>query len=219
MEKLQTVRPERTEEFRKRYHVLLNISDEKINDILKLVDYGRLLPDIWKDKREEEFNRKIAKICQFDDQKASLVMSSIIGILRNVKKKEFVLKRESDLLKLKFNKTEIERYGKLVNTLRKKGGHDEVREVDQWQSLTAEVLPSLASIECSFDIRCGIKKDQVSTYIPIVLLKLRATNEGGKSSEFVFQTDIGTLRRITRVLTETYRNSSVLRKYTLKRED
>lgn len=217
MEELETISPEFVADVKERYRSLFKIQDEKIYEVLKLIDYGRLLPEIWKGGQEPDYERKISKICKIDVQTAHSVMQVIVTVLRRMREKDFISRRVSDLTNLGFKRSEIRRFIKIAKLLKKNKAYDEITKVSQWEELSQEVLPSLTSIECAFDIRCKIERDRIETYVPIVLLKFEIeTEEEGVPKDLVFQTNLGTFRHIVRSLTEIYRNSRVLSKYRLK---
>jgi hypothetical protein len=193
------------------------LSDKKITEILELLNYGKMLPEIWKDRRELEFSRKIATLCNIDLKTAGSIASIVINIIRKTGKEEFASKRVEDLKKLGFGDSDIDRFKTIAQILREKAAYKEMNKVDDYIQLSEEVLPKITEIECAFDIRCKIEKEKVKTTLPMVLLKFKIKGEGEPfSKEIIFQTDIGSLRKISRSFTTMYRNASVLKEYTLQ---
>ena len=220
MEKLQTINQKNVTKFESRFRILLKIPDEMVHEVLKVLDYGRVVPDVWQDHREGEYNKKISKICNIDERAASSLIALIVSTIRRMRKKDFVSKRAADLKKLGFKQSEVDKFLRVTDLLKKNKAYDEISKVDKWIMMSSELLPRLSSIEYSFDIRCEIEKNRIGTSLPIILLKLELEDTRQKvPKEIVFQTDIGTFRHIVRNLAEIYRNAKVLRKYTLKVKD
>jgi hypothetical protein len=217
LENLETINPKLAGKVKQNYVKFFKLSDEKINNILELINYGKVLPDIWRDHRETEYSRKIAARCDIDLKVASSIMGLLIDIMRRCKKEDFASKRADDLKILGFKDSDIDRFRKIAQTLRKKAAYKEIKKVDEYIQLSEEVLPRITAIECAFDIRCNIEKKRVKTMLPMILLKFEIEGETeSPSKEVVFQADIGTIRQISRNLTKIYRNASVLREYTLQ---
>jgi len=220
LKEIETIGPKYVEEVKENYRALFKIPDEKIDEVLKLLDYGRLFPDIWEGHRETEFGKKISKICKIDLRTCDKIMNTLVNIIRGMQqRKDFISKRASDLEQLGFKKPDVRRYLRIAYLLKKSKAKEGVAKVDRWDELSREVLPRLAEMEYAFDIRCGIKKGKISEFTPIVLIKFKVEGMGHSSQELVFQTNLGFLRLLVKDMTEMYRYASVLKKYTIKAEE
>lgn len=190
---------------------------EKLQKVLELIEYGKLLPEIWLERREREWNRKISRMTGIKVQEVPRIMRVISNALSGLQERKFILKRASDLKKIGYSNAEIGKFLKVAMLLRENKGASVASKMDQWIALSEEILPLLSFVECSFDIRCGVKNGKVVTFIPMVLMKFRTMEGESKApKELIFQMQIGDLRHFARGITEMYRNAAALKEYVVQ---
>lgn len=98
-EKLETIRSDVVQQVKERYIRLFKVSDEAISEALRIIDYGRLLPDIWQERRAEEVSKKVARTCKIDENAAASIMNITVNIQRGLREKRYISKHASDLKK------------------------------------------------------------------------------------------------------------------------
>lgn len=213
-ERMKTISARYAQEAREAYIALFGLTDEKIDEVLKSVDYGRIFPEVWQEGQEEELSRKISKICNIDEEESDKIIVLLLNVLRGLSMKGFISNQASDLEKLGFKQPDVKRFRRIARILKKQKTAKEIMKIDSWRELSEEVLPGIDILEYSYDIRCKIEKGKVEEYIPMVLIKLKATSpEGGVPKEIVFQTSIGALRHLARGFNTMYKEARLLRKY------
>lgn len=214
MEVFTTISPKRLDRVKENYHVFFSLSDEKIDAVLKFLEYGRIIPSLYLEHREEEVSRKISEICDIDERASDQIINVIVNILRRVARRGFIPNRASDLKKMGFKESDVKRFRKIARLLKQKKADKDIKRVDKWREMFSEILPQLISIEYSFDIRCSVKGRKIEESLPIVLIKLET--EGGEDEthdELVFQLDVGMAKHFARIFTKMYKEAQVLRNY------
>jgi len=109
------------------FHNLLALSEDKIIEVLKLIDFGRALPEIWNEHREPEIEEKIVKICKVDKKVSQSIITSILHTIRRVNKKGFISNRASDFKKLGFEQSQIDKFVNIAKILQKEKTADHVK--------------------------------------------------------------------------------------------